>query len=146
MTKQDCQNRAWQDAALVRMGFSEVECDQLRRISRTLRRWFELECGTENAAGSSVSVEREGGTDDGKPFLRVQYRDRGGTWVDRRFPVADRETGARKRLANIMAGKSGVLAYIQGDCRGCALHLVPSEMVKPGESLDSVYNRGVAVY
>jgi len=134
-------------ARLERLGFSYQQANQLRRISMTLRRWFELECGTENAAGSSISIERDGGDSDGKPFQRVQFMGAGGQWVDRRFPVADRETGARRRLAAILKPfKRRLLAYVQTDCRGCAVYILRKRDLKPGESVDSVYNRGVAVY
>ena len=128
---------------LQRLGFSYEQARQLRRISLTLRRWFELECGTENAAGSSISIERDG---VGTPFQRIQYMGPGG-WVDHKSPVADREAGARRRLAAIMAPfKRRLVAYVQGDCRGASLYILRKSQVAKGETLDSIYNRGIAVY
>src|SRR6185503_5664209 len=73
------------------LGFDYQTANALRRISMTLGRWFELECGTENASGSSVSIEREGEDGDGRPFMRIQYMGPCGQWVDRKRPIADRE-------------------------------------------------------
>ena len=132
-------------ARLEKLGFTYEQSNQLRRISLTLQRWFELECGTENAAGSSISIEREGPNGDGKPFHRIQYMGPGG-WVDRRYPVADREAGARRRLAAIMAPfKRRLVSYIQGDCRGASLYILRKSDVR-GQDINSIYNRGVAVY
>lgn len=36
-------------------------------------------------------------------------------------------------------------AYIQGDPRGCALYILRADDIGPGESIDSVYTRGIAV-
>jgi hypothetical protein len=44
-----------------------------------------------------------------------------------------------------MASRPHLLAYHQGDPRGCALYIVPANAVGPGESLDAVCNRGVAI-
>lgn len=131
---------------LQRLGIDLETGSKLRRIANTLRNWFEMECGTENAAGSSISIERDGENGDGKPFQRIQYATANG-YVDKRYPVADREAGARKRLAAIMAPfKRRLVAYIQGDCRGASLFILRKSDVKKGETLDSVYTRGVAVY
>lgn len=128
--------------SLTNAGIQYNDAVQLRRISMTLQRWFELECGDGNnyASWALVRGKRVGKVfeydDDGKPFMEVHphtsnkpsYR-----------PVADRETGARKRLMRIMANYPALTAYIQTDPRGCALYV--------GEGLtDSNYNRGVAVY
>lgn len=132
-------------ARLERLGFSYSEANQLRRISRILQHWFELECGTENAAGSSISIERED-NGEGKPFQRVQFMAAGGQWFDKRYPVADREAGARRRLAAIMASrKRRLVAYVQTDCRGASLYILRKADVR-GQDINSVYNRGVAVY
>lgn len=127
------------------LGFTWEQANQLRRISMTLRRWFEMECGTENGAGVSISIERDD-NGEGKPFLRRQYMTAQG-WVDGRLPIADREAGARKRLAAIMAPfKRRLVAYVQGDPRGCALYILRKQDIAKGENIDSIYNRGVAVY
>ncbi len=84
----------------------------------------------------------------GKPFMRVQYMGTGNQWVDRRYPIPDREAGARKRLAALMAPyKRRLTVYIQGDPRGASLHILrKGKDIKKGEDIDSVYSRGVAVY
>lgn len=128
------------------LGFSYDDAQRLRRISLTLRRWFEMECGTENAAGSSISIERDD-NGDGKPFCRVQYMAADNVWCDYRNPIPDREAGARKRLAAIMAPlKRRLACYVQTDCRGPSLYILRKRDLKPGESLDSAYTSGVAVY
>lgn len=124
--------------ALSRMGIDETTANKLRRISLTLQRWAELECGTDNGA-----IERDETTD--KPFYVRQYQ-LGGQWKSSRYPVADREKGALKRLGAIMASFPELLAYHQGDCRGAALYILRREQLQAGESLDSVYSRGIAVY
>jgi len=128
---------------LQEVGFDYATANSLRRISMTLQRWFEYECGTENERGTSFCIERDEKTE--KPFMRVQYM-AGNQWIDRRSPVADRESGARKRLAKIMAQHAHLVAYVQTDCRGCALYILRQQDVKPGENIDQIYNRGVAVY
>lgn len=140
-------------AAVERLGFTFEEFHQLRRISMTLHRWHELECGTgDNRA--TRSVERDEATD--KPFIRVQYATAKG-WQDRRYPIPDRERGALKRLEVIISArnqrkrmpnhedKHRVLPYVQGDPRGAALYLVTAEQLH-GDSIDSCYSRGIAIY
>jgi hypothetical protein len=132
-------------ARLVRLGISGTDAEALRRVAMTLRNWFEMECGTDRN-GASVSIEREGGTDDGKPFQRVQYNS-GGRWVDRQYPIADREKGARKRLADTMKRYPELTAYVQGDCRGASVYILRNgQDIKPGDDINAIYSRGVAVY
>ena len=131
-------------APLTRAGISQDDAVVLRRISMTLHRWHELECGTGNGQ-TTVSVERDGDEPDSKPFMRFQYPTANG-YVDRRYPVADRETGAHKRLAKIMAKYSTLQAYVQGDPRGCALYILRPGDVPDGEQVDCYYSRGLAVY
>lgn len=130
-------------ARLVQLGISYQDAEALRRIANTLRNWFEMECGTERGR-ATVSIERD---ENEKPFQRVQYMGPGNQWVDRKYPIADRETGARKRLAALMQRYgSALVSYIQGDCRGASLYILRQSDVRPGEEIDSVYSRGVAVY
>jgi hypothetical protein len=110
---------------LVNTGVSFDDAWQLRRISMTLHRWHEMECGIGNGC-----IERDETTN--KPY-----------WLNsmtmRRHPIADREAGALRRLSRIMANYPTLSAYVQGDPRGAALYV--------GEQLtDSNYNRGIAVY
>lgn len=101
-------------------------------IAMQLHRWHELECGTENGA-----IERDETT--GKAY-----------WVNamsgRRYPAADRETGALKRLAAIMAKYAPLSYYVQGDPRGASLYILRPGDVPAGEAVDSYYSRGLAVY
>lgn len=123
------------------LGFSYDEAQALRRIEMTLQRWAEKECGDSNDYCSS-SVERDETT--GRPFRVVMphhLKPSEGT----RTPIADREGGALKRLAKIMASHPDVVPYVQGDPRGCALYVVPKSALNDGAALDSVYTRGVAV-
>jgi hypothetical protein len=154
MTKREALRQTTQENTLLSLGFTRAEAEQLRRISMTLQRWFELECGT-GEGQVSRSIERDGENGDGKPFLRIQYPTSHG-YVDRRSPVADRETGARKRLENIIRTRNGrdraigglgeVSAYIQGDPRGAALYILRPGDVPADKSADSYYTRGICIY
>ena len=134
---------------IVALGFQDEEAWQLRRIEMTLHRWAEQECGDQNDH-CSWSIERDEKTN--KPF-RVTYPHKGNT--RRREAIADLESGALKRLGKIVAGRNErvltttldaqVLSYHQTDPRGCALYLLRASDVRPGEKLDSVYSRGLAV-
>jgi len=134
---------------LAALGFSYDEAHALRRIEMTLQRWAELECGTTGANGrSDVSIERDGENGDGKPFMRIGC-DYGHGYKITRYPVADREAGALRRLAAIMARHRSLVAYHQGDCRGCTLYIVRRRDLrgKLGEKLPvaQFYTRGLAV-
>ena len=118
--------------ALANAGISYSDALALRRISMTLHRWHELECGTD-----SGSVERDEKT--GKPFFRSAYN-------DSKHVIPDRETGALKRLAAIMEGYLELTAYVQGDPRGAALYIVRPGDVPEGSEVDSCYSNGIAVY
>ena len=83
MTKTEALRQTAQENTLLSLGFTTDEAAALRRISLTLRRWHELECGTDQGC-----IERDDTT--GKPYL---VTDKG-----RRWPIADRETGAQRRL------------------------------------------------
>lgn len=126
-------------ADLAKLGIAHEDCVALRRISMTLHRWHELECGCEAGA-----IEREGENGDGRPFWHsaTLY---GAAGRPRRY-VADRERGAQRRLAKIMARYPGFTAYVQGDPRGCALYILRSIDVPEGKDVGSCYNRGIAVY
>jgi hypothetical protein len=117
---------------LSRLGVSYHDQEALRRIEMALSRWGERECNGE--------VERDETT--GKVFATYN---REGPGPIKRYPTADKEAGALRRLAKIMASYPSLLAYHQGDPRGCSLYIVKADDVKPGESLDCVYTRGVAV-
>lgn len=117
---------------LTRAGISQPDAEALRRIAMTLHRWHELECGSDRGC-----IERDETT--GKPYWSSAI-------TGKRYAVADREEGARKRLAKIMARYPTLRAYIQGDPRGASLYILRPGDVPEGEAIDSYYSRGLAVY
>jgi hypothetical protein len=122
------------------LGIDYDDAITLRRISMTLRRWHELECGDGDGY-----IERNEKT--GRPM----YYNARARYVDPRDPrawrlIPDRETGARKRLDKIMAKYPDLKPYIQGDPRGCALYLLRPNDVPAGKDADAYYSRGIPVY
>ena len=117
---------------LLRAGIAPDDAIALRRIAMTLHRWHELECGTENGA-----IERDETT--GKT-----------NWISavsgRRWSTPDRETGALKRLAKIMARYPALTSYVQGDPRGASLYILRVGDVPTGGDINAYYSRGLAVY
>lgn len=145
MTKREKQRITAQENTLMSLGFSAFEAEKLRKISMTLQRWHELECGIDGGC-----VERD---EAGKPFWRSQYS-------GKLSPIADREKGAKKRLGHIVGMRNTrewaflgwpmsqveIKPYIQGDPRGAALYLIRPDDVPEGKSVDSYYSRGICVY
>ena len=139
-------------AALVGLGISYDDATALRRISMTLQRWFELECGNGNGHGSwcvTRGNKRNGEfmhDDDGKPYLEQHHylHGRGKDYVTY-SPLADREAGARKRLGKIMRRYITLAAYVQTDPRGAALYILRPGDVLAGEDISAYYSRGVVV-
>ena len=130
--------------ALVRAGISQDDAYALRRASMTLQRWFELECGDGNTHGS-WAIERDETTE--KPYMvHHHYRHGRGKDYTSRTPIPDRETGARKRIASIMARYPGMSAYVQTDPRGCALYVLRAGDIPEGQDPDCYYSRGLPVY
>lgn len=137
-------------STLMIAGLGYAEAHALRRIAMQLHRWHELECGTDTGA-----IERDETT--GKTYW---YNAMSG----RRYPTPDRETGALKRLAKIIAthnennarqagagfpgvhGATALSYYVQGDPRGAALYILRPGDIPAGEDVDAYYNRGIAVY
>ena len=117
---------------LTNIGISSEDAFALRRIAMTLHRWHEMECGTDHGC-----IERDEET--GKAY-----------WLNsntmKRSRVTDRETGALKRLAAIMARYPDYIGYVQGDPRGASLYIVNTDDVPAGANIDAYYSRGVAVY
>lgn len=143
MTKSEARDHYDQQNRLMALGISREDTETLRRISMTLRRWFELECGAGDGQ-TSISIERDGDDGEGKPFRRIQYPTTHG-YVDQRYPIADCETGARKRLKTIMDRYPALTAYVQSDPRGCSLYILRPEDVPLVASINSYYTRGVAI-
>lgn len=121
---------------LVRTGISPDDAHALRRIAMTLHRWSELECGSEHGC-----IERNETT--GRPFWTSAYTTRMATV---RHYIADREAGALKRLAKIMAKYPTLKSYIQGDPRGASLYILRPGDVPEGCEAESYYSRGLAVF
>lgn len=111
---------------------SEADAYALRRIAMTLHRWHEMECGDENGG-----VERDEKT--GKTYWYSAYS-------GKRYLYPDKESGALRRLAAIMARYPALRAYVQGDPRGAALYILRPGDVPEGKSEDAYYPRGIAVY
>ena len=124
------------------LGISYEDAAALRRISMTLRRWYEQECGNGDDRRSWV-IERDPVTD--KPMMTVWHHRR----LDPtpfRYPVRDMERGAERRLAKIMARYPHLSTYLQTDPRGCALHILRPGDVPEGCDPGSYYSRGIPVY
>ena len=145
MTKRELQERYWMIHALTTSGIDYDDIEPLRRISMTLRRWHELECGDSNGC-----IERDEAT--AKTY-----------WLNansgRRTPTPDRETGAKRRLAAIIGARNArvkpddrqtridpVRSYIQTDPRGAALYILRPGDVPEGSTADCCYSRGICVY
>lgn len=141
---------------LQNLGFTYEEAVSLRRIEMTLQRWAEAECGDSNDY-CSWSVERDETT--GKPYCCRYPHDGKMT----RYPIADREAGALRRLKAIVDarnlraqvetfpggsssvhGRNEIIPYHQGDPRGCMLYLVKRSVIED-QPIDQVYTRGLAV-
>jgi len=150
MTRKEAARINHQEAVLLGLGFTVGEAEALRRISNQLRRWYELECGT-GEGQVSRSIERDGPNGDGKPFMRIQYPTSHG-YVDQKYPVADRERGAIKRLDAILAAQNArggcpkLRAYRQTDPRGACLYILRPGDVPAGADVSGYYNRGICVY
>lgn len=122
-------------AKLAKLGIAHEDCLALRRISMTLHRWHELECGID---GGCVEYDE------------IPHEPAKAYWLDsrtmRRSPILDRGAGARQRLAKIMSHYPELTAYVQTDPRGCALYILRADDIPEGATIDSCYNRGIAVY
>ena len=123
---------------VIRCGIGYNEALALRRISMTLRRWYERECGSEHGC-----IERNEET--GKPYF-VTWHTTGQNLRRLSYSIPDQEKGAKKRLDNIMANYPDLKPYIQTDPRGCALYLLRPNDVPEGEDANCYYSRGIPVY
>jgi hypothetical protein len=124
-------------ATLISAGISEEDARALRRISMTLHRWHELECGNERGE----AIERDEQTK--VPYLTF---DTGQNGKRGRTRIPDRETSALKRLAKIIKTYPGFSFHVQGDPRGSALFILRPDDVPAEADLDSCYSRGIAVF
>jgi len=151
MNRREAERLTHQADTLRAMGFTAEEAESMRRISMTLRRWHELECGDGNGC-----IER----DEVSGIPQWRRSDDTGKLCGR--PIPDREKGAKRRLAAIIGqrnGRPGIVngefcaapagklsAYIQTDPRGAALYILRPGDVPEGESADAYYSRGICVY
>ena len=118
---------------LIEAGISMNDAYQLRRIAMTLHRWHELECGVD---GGGLDHDET----TGKYWWYSSHTGK------RSHVVPDRDKGARKRLAKIMAAYPTLQAYVHGDPRGAALFILRPGDVPVGADIDAHYNHGIAVY
>lgn len=119
-------------AKLEDIGFTFEAANNLRRISMVLRRWYELECGSDSGC-----IERDEKT--GKPIFVNSN-------TGRRWTIPDRENGAVRRLDKIMSGHPGLSYYLQTDPRGAALHILRPGDVPAGKNPAAYYTNGIAVF
>jgi hypothetical protein len=136
---------------LVHAGFTESDAMALRRVSMTLHRWHEMECGNGDDVSSWAVVRGER-----KNSVTFEYDDNGAPYIERHFHrgssvaqytrIGDRERGAQKRLAKIMARYPDFQAYVQTDPRGASLYILRPSDVSADTDIASCYNRGIAVY
>jgi hypothetical protein len=112
------------------------------------------------ACGDPAPIKRHVAT--GKPYWHNAYSGA------RCYQTPDRETGALKRIAAILAphapkqytaetcpgrpcgaecdhASPGLTFYHQGDPRGCCLYLIRPGDVPAGSTVDSCYSNGIAV-
>ena len=132
MTAQQATELLMLRAQRVGISLTWNQANTLRRASKTLHRWAELECGDSNAH-ASFAIERDEETDI--PYMRI-YPHHGE--VKHRYRVPDREKGAQKRIA-AAAREGGFHVYYQGDPRGCPLYISAEPLT------DSNYNHGLAI-
>lgn len=99
---------------------------ELLRLERRLRRWHEMECGTDRG-----HIERDS---EGRPSFVGQ--------TGRSYRIRDSEKACLARLEQLL-GKLTNPYYVQTDPRGCALYFVPvANITGP---LETCYSRGIAV-
>jgi hypothetical protein len=150
MTKREAIRQTHQENVLLELGFTREEAEGLRRISVRLQHWYEKECGINNGC-----IERDDET--GRPFWRNSIS-------GRRYPVADLERGAERRLKAIIDARNhrarvenatgdvlgptttNLHSYLQTDPRGSALYILRPCDVPAGADASSYYSRGICVY
>ena len=142
-------------------GINYEDACALRRIAMTLHRWHELECGDGDEYASWCITRGKWEKANPPPklpapphaFVQFTHCDAGTPFIERHnhnenfaryTSIPDRERGALKRLAAIMARYPDWESFVQGDPRGCALYIIrKSDIVG---QIDSCYSRGIAVH
>ena len=92
---------------LLGFGISENDALAIRRIAMTLHRWSEHECNGVIRRDEETEIPYWHSTYDGRRIGRAP----------------DREKGAHKRLATIMARYPSLAVYHQGDPRGLTVYV-----------------------
>ncbi len=129
MTKREAEEYGWRLDALRSAGISLDDADALRRISMTFHRWAEHECNGNIQRDEETGIPYWYNSETGRKYGKV----------------ADREKGAQKRLAQIMAKYPALRAYEQGDPRGASLYILRPGDVPEGADVSGYYSRGIAV-
>jgi len=159
MTRKEAVRQNAQADTLATLGFTYEEAESLRRISMTLRRWHELECGTDSACIVRGRWNQETQAfdydDGGAPY----YEFANSSGRNRYSRTPDRENGAKKRLVAIIGARNArvkpengqtridpIAYYIQTDPRGAALYIIRPGDVPDGSDVNSYYTRGVCVW
>src|SRR3990167_3380913 len=122
-----------------RYGVGAADLATLLRAERTLRRWYERECGDSNDY-AGFSIERDEATD--LPYWCV-YPHTSNTVT--RTRIRDLEAGAKRRIAKVLAGYPGLVAIYQGDPRGCALSIARESDIPPGSDPLNAAHYGLAI-
>ena len=130
MTKREAEEHGRMMAALYQNGISTDDADALRRISMTFHRWNENECNGVIQRDEETGIPYWYSSETGRKFGKLP----------------DRDKGAQKRLAAIMAKYPTLTAYEQTDPRGCALYILRPGDVLEGHDVSDCYSRGIAVY
>ena len=135
MTKQERADRNRVDASLIALGFSQGECNKLRRISEDLHTWYEMECNYCIMTGFMRDGEfvecsnREECKELGSTCKA--YIQRSGQSPITLIPDSEHlEKKATKQLDAMIqdhnaSGKPLVAYYLQTDPRGAALYIIP---------------------
>ena len=148
--------------ALCKAGIAHDDAIALRRISMTLHRWHELECGDGNDYASwcitrgnwaKAPERRAPRQPDGSRWPKEFIYDENGAAFEERHVhsenkarytlIPDRERGALKRLAKIMERYPQFASYVQGDPRGASLYIL--DRATTPQPHDANYSRGIAV-
>lgn len=163
MTKKEAIRQNEQEARLLELGFTVQEANQLRRISMTLHRWYELECGTDSYCLVRGKWNKETASFDYDDDGDAYYEYANGSGRNRYSKTADRETGAKKRLQAIINARNkrrhdqgfavygleappNLTTYLQTDPRGAVLYIIRPGDVPEGKAVTSYYDRGICVY
>lgn len=120
-------------------GLAQPDVLAILRAERALHRWAELECGTDRG-----HIERRE-NENNKPYLAQEWQLDGGRATRTHMAIPDREAGAIRRINAIIARYPSLTWYHQTDCRGCMVYVLRKTDIRPGESVDSIYTRGVAI-